>query len=115
MENNGQYYDNVIGLVARFLQESDTLGFSKNVPVGVPVTFVPKGAPLGPGGQNMPAWNQFDRLLNDPRTAQYKDRLMLCPNTYNSKEYLFTNAEGTGQGWVQLTYQKFGAPILFTE
>lgn len=113
--NGGQYYDNVIGLVARFIQEADKKGFSKTVPVGVPVTFVPQGAPLAPGGQNMPAWSQFNRLLTDPRTAQYKDRLMLCPNTYNSKDYLFANAEGTGEGWVPLTYKKFGVPILFTE
>ncbi|NYT78712.1 hypothetical protein H0A71_17100 [Alcaligenaceae bacterium] len=114
-ENGGQYYGNVIGLVARFIQEADKRGFSKNVPVGVPVTFVPQGAPFGPGGQNMPSWKQFNQLLTDPRTAPYKDRLMLCPNTYNSKEYLFENAESTGQGWVQLTYKQFGVPILFTE
>ena len=115
MENNGQYYDNAIGLVARFIQEADKRGFSKSVPVGVPVTFVPRGAPFAQGGQNMPGWNQFNRLLTDPRTAQYKDRLMLCPNTYNSKDYLFANAESTGEGWVQLTYKQFGVPILFTE
>ncbi|MFT0544824.1 hypothetical protein ACMHYO_00520 [Allopusillimonas ginsengisoli] len=115
MENGGTYYGNVIGLVARFLQEADKQGFSKNIPVGVPVTFVPRGAPFGPGGQNMPGWKQFNQLLTDSRTAQYKDRLMLCPNTYNSKDYLFNNAESTGQGWVQLTYKQFGVPILFTE
>lgn len=113
--DGGQYYNNVVGLVARFIQEADRKGFSKSVPVGVPVTFVPRGAPYADGGQNMPGWNQFSRLVTDPRTAQYKDRLMLCPNTYNSKEYLYTNAEGTGEGWVPLTYKKFGVPILFTE
>ena len=40
----------------------------------------------------MPGWNQFSKLLTDPRTAPYRDRLMLCPNTYNSKDYLFANA-----------------------
>lgn len=113
--DGGQYYNNVIGLVARFIQEADKRGFSKTVPVGVPVTFVPRGAPLASGGQNMPGWNQFDRLLTDPRTAQYRDRLMLCPNTYNDRNYLFVNGEGTGEGWVPLTYKKFGVPILFTE
>ncbi len=108
-------YSLVIGLVGRFLQEADKQGFSQSVPVGIPVTFVPRGAPYAPGGQNMPGWNQFSKLLTDPRTAPYRDRLMLCPNTYNSKDYLFANAESTGQGWVQLTYQQFGTPILFTE
>lgn len=114
-ENGGIYYSNVIGLVARFIQEADKRGFGKTVPVGVPVTFVPQGAPFAPSGQNMPSWKQFNQLLTDPRTAQYKDRLMLCPNTYNSKDYLFSNAENTGQGWVPLTYKQFGVPILFTE
>lgn len=115
MEHGGQFYPNAIGLVERFIREADTRGFSKNVPVGVPVSFVPRGDPKGPQGQNMPGWNQFNQLLTDPRTAKYKDRLMLCPQTYNEREYLFVNAEGSGKGWVQLTYEKFGAPILFTE
>ena len=115
MENEGKYYDNVIGLVARFIREADERGFSKSVPVGAPVTFVPRGEPFGPDGVNLPGWNQFNRLLTDARTAQYKDRLMLCPNTYNDRTYLFVNAEGTKKGWVPLTYEKFGVPILFTE
>jgi len=113
--DGGPFYSNVVGLVARFIEEADKRGFNKTVPVGVPVTFVPRGAPFASGGQNMPGWNQFDRLVNDPRTAKYKDRLMLCPNTYNDKNYLFSNAEGTGEGWVPLTYKQFGVPILFTE
>ncbi len=115
LDNDDAAYSQAIGLVARFLQEADKQGFSTSVPVGIPVTFVPRGAPYAPGGQNMPGWNQFSRLFTDPSTAPYRDRLMLCPNTYNSKDYLFANAESTGQGWVQLTYQQFGAPILFTE
>ncbi len=115
LDNDDAAYSQAIGLVARFLQEADKQGFSTSVPVGIPVTFVPRGAPYAPGGQNMPGWNQFSRLLTDPRNAPYRDRLMLCPNTYNSKDYLFANAESTGQGWVQLTYQQFGTPILFTE
>lgn len=114
-EDGGQYYGNVIGLVARFLREADERGFSKSVPVGIPVTFAALGAPAGPNGANMPGWNQFNKLVTDPRTAPYKDRLMLCPNTYNDKAYLFDNAEGTGEGWVPLTYKQFGVPILFTE
>ncbi|NYT57348.1 hypothetical protein H0A65_00260 [Alcaligenaceae bacterium] len=114
-------YENAIGLVAEFLKKADELGFSMSVLVGVPVTFVPKGSPNGPKDQttgvvtSMPSWDQFERLLSDSRTAPYKDRLMLCPNTYNSRDYLFTNAENTGKGWVQLTYERFNRPILFTE
>lgn len=115
LDGNGDAYGKAVGLVARFLQEADKRGFSKNLLVGIPVTFVPRGTPYASGGQNMPGWNQFNQLLTDPRTAPYKDRLMLCPNTYNSRQYLFANAEGTGKGWVELTYQKFGVPILFTE
>lgn len=115
LDNSDAQYSQAIGLVARFLQEADKQGFGTSVPVGIPITFVPRGAPYGPGGQNMPGWNQFNKLLTDPRTAHYRDRLMLCSNTYNSKDYLFANAESTGQGWVQLTYQQFGTPILFTE
>jgi len=114
-EDGGIHYVPAIGLVARFLQEADKRGFSKTVPVGIPVTFVPRGEPFGPGGQNLPGWNQFNKLLTDPRTAPYKDRLMLCANTYNDKVYLTANAEGTGEGWIPLTYKQFGAPILFTE
>ncbi|MCC2597483.1 hypothetical protein LKR43_14180 [Pusillimonas sp. MFBS29] len=119
--DNLAMYENAIGLVAAFLKKADELGFSKSVPVGVPVTFVPKGAPNGPKNQttgavtSMPSWDQFERLLSDSRTAPYKDRLMLCPNTYNSQDYLFNNAENTGKGWVQLTYERFNRPILFTE
>lgn len=111
----GDAYVNAVGLVGRFLQEVDKRGFSKNIRVGIPVTFVPRGAPYASGGQNMPGWNQFNLLLTDRRTAPYKDRLMLCPNTYNDRQYLFSNAEATGKGWVEQTYQKFGVPILFTE
>jgi len=107
-------YSTAIGLVARFIEEADKRKFSKSVPVGMPVTFVPRGEPYLLG-RNMPGWNQFNRLLTDPRTAKYKDRLMLAPQTYNDETYLLKNAESTGQGWIPATYKQFGVPILFTE
>ena len=108
-------YANTIGLVAELLAEIDRKGFSKNIPVGIPLAFIPRGAPFADNGANMPCWNSFNQLLTDPRVAPYKDRLMLCANTQNDKTYLFENAEATGRGWVQQTYEKFQTPILFTE
>ncbi|MBN9477230.1 MAG: hypothetical protein J0H72_24475 [Burkholderiales bacterium] len=107
-------YNTAIGLVARFIEEADKRKFSKSVPVGMPVTFVPRGEPYLEG-RNMPGWNQFNRLLTDPRTAKYRDRLMLAPQTYNNENYLLRDAESTGQGWIPATYKQFGVPILFTE
>ncbi|MPS26341.1 MAG: hypothetical protein E2576_06650 [Alcaligenaceae bacterium] len=107
-------YNTAIGLVARFIEEADKRKFSKSVPVGMPITFVPRGEPYL-SGKNMPGWNQFNRLLTDSRTAKYKDRLMLAPQTYNDETYLLKNAESTGQGWIPATYKQFGVPILFTE
>ena len=108
-------YNNAIGLVAQFLAGVDTKGYSKSVPVGIPLAFVPRGAPFASNGANMPCWNSFNQFLTDSRVAPYLDRLMLCANTYNDKSYLFENAESTNQGWVQLTYAQFNTPILFTE
>ncbi len=108
-------YKNAIGLVAQLLAAADAKGYSQGVPVGIPLIFAPRGAPFTANGADMPCWNLFNQLLTDSRVAQYKNQLMLCPNTYNDETYLFENAEGTGSGWVQQTYEKFQRPILFTE
>lgn len=113
-ENGGQFYSNAIGLVAQFIAMADSLKFSKGVPVGVPVTFS-VDPPIAGTTQTMPAWKAFDAFVNDSRLAAYKDRLMLCPNTYNQSDYLFVNAQGTGNGWVQQTWARYNVPILFTE
>jgi len=107
-EYGGQYYGNAIGLAAAFIEKADALGFSKSVPVGIPVTFAM-------ANNKLPAWDAFDRLINDGRLANHKDRLMLCPQTYNDRVYLFENAQGTGRGWVQQTWERYQLPILFTE
>jgi hypothetical protein len=112
---NWDLYGKAMAMVGRFLQEADKKGFSKNVMVGIPVAFVPRGEPFGPGGADMPGWKQFDLLLNNEKTKQYKDRIFLAANTYNDRNYLFNNAQATGQGWVQLTYKQFQRPILFAE
>lgn len=108
-------YKNAIGLVAQLLSAADAKGYSQGVPVGIPLIFAPRGAPFATNGADMPCWNLFNQLLTDPRVAQYKNQLMLCANTYNAKAYLFEDAEGTGRGWVQQTYEQFQTPILFTE
>ena len=45
--------------------------------------------------------------------APYKAQLMLNPNTYNDRNFLF--GQNGQDGWVQATYAKFQVPILFTE
>ena len=110
-EDGGIYYSNAIGLVAHMIQAIDKKGYSKSVPVGIPVTFTQDNSIPG----SLPAWHSFDRFVNDPRLAGMKDRLMLCPNTYNSGPELYKNFAGLNQGWVPLTYARYGVPILFTE
>ena len=108
-------YNNAIGLVAQLLAAANAKGYSQGVPMGIPLLFGPRGAPFASNGADMPCWNLFNRFLMDPRVAPYKNQLMLCANTYNGKEDLFENILGTGDGWVQQTYQQFQTPILFTE
>ncbi len=108
-------FANAIGLAAQFLAGANAKGFSQNIPVGIPLAFIPRGAPFASNGADLPCWNQFNQILTDSRLAPYKNRLMLCANTYNDKDYLFVNAQSTGQGWVQQTYAQFQTPILFTE
>ncbi|WP_291326217.1 hypothetical protein [Desulfovibrio sp. UCD-KL4C] len=111
---NSLNYDNVIKFVANFIQTSREKKFHKNVLVGIPVSFAKGGKPYF-NGIDMPCWNLFNKLLKAPSITPYKSQIMLCANTYNSKSYLYSNAESTGKGWVPLTYQQFKAPILFTE
>jgi hypothetical protein len=101
-------YGNAIGLAARFLDEATTRGFSREVRVGVPVSFQ---------GQNgkLPAWDAFDRLASDPRLSGHRAQLMLNANTYNDRHYLFVDANGAGRGWVQQTWDRYQLPVLFTE
>lgn len=103
-----QSYQTAIGLVARFLEKSHALGFSRSMRVGMPVSFGVKA-----GGQ--PAWHLFDWFANDKRLALFKDQLMLNPNSYNDRSFLFGDAQSRQPGWVQATYARYKLPILFTE
>ena len=47
--------------------------------------------------------------------APSPQRLFLAPQTYNTAEYLFQNAEGSGRGYVDLTWSRYQKPLLFTE
>ena len=108
-------YDQAIGLVAKFLSVANDKGYSREVKVGIPITFGADGPPYAPKGSTMPCWKRFNQLVSDSRLSSYKDQLMLCPNTYNDKGYLFVKAESEDSGWTQLTYEQFKTPILFTE
>jgi len=112
---NGVPYDQVIGLVAKFISVANSKGYSREVKVGIPITFGAGGPPYAPNGSTMPCWKRFNQFVSDSRLSQYKDQLMLCPNTYNDKAYLFEKAESENNGWTQLTYEQFKLPILFTE
>lgn len=92
------------------IEQSQFRGF-RMPPIGHPVDFATYG------GQ-YPAWGFWEPLLNGlagTTIRNLQSRLMLTPNTFNDATYLFTNAEGSGQGYVPLTYQRFGKPLLFTE
>lgn len=83
-------------------------GFRK-LRLGHPVQFDPFGA-------RFPCFGFWDRLVPplraDPAIAA---RLFLAPQTYNPADYLFQNAEGSGQGWVDQAWAAYRLPILFTE
>mgnify|MGYP006358313155 CR=1 FL=1 len=53
-------------------------------------------------------------MLSD-LTRNLNKRLVICPHTYNEADYLFNNAQDSGQGWVDLAYDKYQLPILFCE
>jgi hypothetical protein len=79
------------------------------------ITCIPLGHPVDfsfYGGQ-YPCWGFWQPLI-DSKNQWFVYRLFLAPQTYNDADYLFKNA-GNGKGYVELTYQKFQKPILFTE
>jgi hypothetical protein len=82
-----------------------------NVKIGHPVSFATHNA-------KFPCFKFWDNLLNqlkDVGTGDLHNRLMLCPQSYNEASYLFDNAENTSKGWVDIAYDKYNLPILFTE
>ncbi len=79
--------------------------------IGHPVDF-------GKYGGNYPCWGFWDPLFQELANVNIRNlqgRLILTPQTYNDANYLFQNAEGSGQGYVDLTWTRYQKPILFTE
>jgi hypothetical protein len=85
-------------------------GYQRHVPIGHPVDF-------GKYGGSYPCWGFWDPLVNGfkPNWESIGSRLFLAPQTYNKSSYLFVNAQGTNKGYVDLTWERYKLPILFTE
>jgi len=91
------------------IEQSSFSGYSKPM-IGHPVDF-------GLYGGEYPAWGFWEPLLSQLDNITVRDlenRLFLAPQTYNDANYLYVNA-GPGTGYVDLTWNKFKKPILFTE
>jgi hypothetical protein len=70
------------------------------------------------GNEPYPQWNWWIDLLGrlaGTTTRDLQSRLFLAPQPQNDASYLFENAQGSGKGYVQLTYERFRKPLLFTE
>lgn len=93
------------------IEQRDFSSFSRP-PIGHPVDFGKRG------NEPYPQWGFWRSLLaalRSTRTRDLQSRLFLAPQPQNDAEYLFDNAEGSGRGYVQLTYDEFQKPLLFTE
>ena len=61
-----------------------------------------------------PAWTLWREIIAG--VTDVNDRLVLSTNTFNHADYLFENAGGpSGKSYVDLSYEKFKLPLLFTE
>ena len=91
--------------------EQSQFGAYRELPLGHPVDF-------GLYGGQYPCWGFWSPLLaglNAVTTRNLNQRIFLAPQTYNNSTYLFENAEGSGKGYLDLTYDQFQKPILITE
>ncbi|MEO1623678.1 MAG: hypothetical protein AAFV25_00875, partial [Bacteroidota bacterium] len=91
--------------------ESSSFGGYREVIIGHPVDF-------GKYGGDYPCFGFWDPLLaslNQVDTKNLNKRLFLAPQCYVDKIYLYQNAEASGTGYVDLAYDKYQKPILFTE
>ena len=91
--------------------EQSQFGGYREVQIGHPVDF-------GLYGGQYPCWGFWNPLLaalNAVTTRNLSQRIFLAPQTYNDRGYLFENAESSGKGYVDLTYEQYQKPILFTE
>jgi len=80
--------------------------------IGHPVDFGKRGH------EPYPQWEFWTSLLGrlaGTTIRELQNRLFLAPQPQNDASYLFDNAEGSGMGYVQLTYNRFHKPLLFTE
>jgi hypothetical protein len=92
------------------IEQNQFSGFSMPL-IAHPVDFATYGG-------RYPAWGFFTPLLqglSSDNTRNLQSRLFLAPNTFNIASYLFHDAESSGKGYVQLTYDQFHKPLLFTE
>lgn len=78
----------------------------RQVPIGHPVAF-------GLTNNENDCWYIWQQLL--PQIKALNSRLFLAPQTYNPAVDLFQNYRNTNKGYVDLTYDQFKLPILFTE
>ncbi len=83
----------------------------REVLIGHPVDFATYGAKYPCFG----FWDPLFAVLDKKTTKNLNKRLFLAPQTYNDREYLFQNAEASGKGYVDIAYEKYQKPIIFTE
>ncbi|WDF65961.1 hypothetical protein [Flavobacterium sp. KACC 22763] len=83
----------------------------REVIIGHPVDFGTYGAKYPCFG----FWDPLFAALDQVTTKNLNKRLFLAPQTYNDRQYLFENAESSGRGYVDIAYDKYQKPILFTE
>lgn len=84
----------------------------RKVLIGHPVSFAIHD------GSDLPCFGYLDKLLpslQSVSTQSLNKRLFICPHTYNDATYLYKDAQGTGEGWVDLAYSRYTLPVLFGE
>lgn len=109
---NGFSAQNCIDFTKAWVEiEASQFPSYREITIGHPVDFSLYG------GQ-YPCFGFWDVLLDgldQVSTRNLNKRLMLNPQTYNDSLYLFENAESSGKGYVDITFEKYKKPILFTE
>jgi hypothetical protein len=99
--------ENVAAFTNRWASiEQQQFGGHRKVLIGHPVAF-------GLTNNENDCWYVWQQLL--PKISAMNSRLFLAPQTYNPARDLFQDYRGTGRGYVDLTFDRFGFPIWFTE
>jgi hypothetical protein len=83
----------------------------REVIIGHPVDFALYGGQYPCFG----FWDPLFAVLDKKTTKNLNKRLFLAPQSYNNRLYLFENAESSGRGYVDIAYEKYQKPLLFTE